>query len=116
MVFLSMYLVANAKIMRKIGRSVARARRTEAIQMVQTPELKPCPFCGGNAELKSARIYVEDGWFVRCIMCRIRTKVVIINHPSLRGTGELDESTRYTSDQAARIAANTWNRRVGEGA
>ncbi len=80
------------------------------------PRLRPCPFCGGEAELKSANIYVDAGWFARCTMCRNRTMVVIVDHPSLRGTGELDESTRYTSEQAAQIAAGKWNRRIGEGA
>ena len=35
-------------------------------------EVKPCPFCGGAAELKSA-IYGGDTFFVVCHACEIRT-------------------------------------------
>ena len=49
-------------------------------------ELKPCPFCGGEAE----RIECLSGVFVQCHKCRVSTSV-----SSSRG-----------------VATRTWNRRV----
>lgn len=74
-------------------------------------DLKPCPFCGSTAELRAARSYVSDGWRVWCTKCRIGTTPVWIDHPLLTSKG-LDESTRYTREQAAGIAVGMWNRRA----
>lgn len=73
--------------------------------------LKPCPFCGGRAGRIERRTYVTTGWQVQCTACRCATPPVWINSPVSFGDG-VDESTRYTSDQAAQIAADKWNRRA----
>lgn len=75
------------------------------------PTLKPCPFCGGEAELKEARSYVTNGWRIMCKKCRIGTLPVWIDLPLLTGKG-LDESTRYTSEQVVAITVEKWNRRI----
>ena len=78
-------------------------------------ELKPCPFCGGEAELKSGRVYIAPIVFCRCRKCLARTEVVYIDHPRIDvNTGRVDESTRYTEWQAKKRAIEAWNRRAGE--
>lgn len=40
-------------------------------------ELKLCPFCGGNAELRSKQVnYYSGGWSYRvcCVNCGVSTK------------------------------------------
>ena len=77
--------------------------------------LRACPFCGGPAELVECRVYRATGWRVKCVKCKVSTEGVYINLPKTKpgACGPfLDESTRYTSDQAAQIAVNTWNRRT----
>lgn len=78
-------------------------------------ELKPCPFCGGEAELRHGNLYVDRVVLVRCTKCHARTDFVWIDHPSIKAsTGKLDESTRYTEQQAIDKATEAWNRRAGE--
>lgn len=77
--------------------------------------LKPCPCCGAAAQLREVRAYVYSGWQVKCIQCKLATPGFYINLPATKpgACGPfLDETTRYTSDQAAELAARTWNRRV----
>lgn len=79
--------------------------------MINMNDLKPCPFCEGEAELKEARTYGTTGWRVMCKDCRIGTLPVWINLPIVMGSGKVDEATRYTSDQAKQIVIEKWNRR-----
>lgn len=83
---------------------------------MKNPDLKPCPFCGGEAEMKMGNVYCDKCYFVKCTICRCKTQFVIIDHPNITYTGDLDESTRYTSVQAAKIAADLWNRRADNAA
>lgn len=76
----------------------------------QNQELLSCPFCGGKAELKPVRVYSNDGWRVVCTGCKVRTLPVLVDWPSLR-QGGLDETTRYTDEEARRLSVRTWNRR-----
>lgn len=63
------------------------------------PELKPCPFCGGEATMKSTiTLFPNNGKevvFVECINGCAMGKIV-------------PESVKYC---AAQIAAQNWNRR-----
>jgi hypothetical protein len=74
-------------------------------------ELKPCPFCGGGAKIKPGRVYYDDCVRVHCPECGCATKPVLIGRPQLTVNG-VDESTRYTEEQAANKVAEIWNRRV----
>lgn len=78
-------------------------------------ELKPCPFCGGEAEIAYGNIYISRVVSVRCTKCRAKTNFVWIDHPNMSYTGGLDESTRYTEQQAENRAIEAWNRRAGDG-
>lgn len=42
--------------------------------MSRETELKPCPFCGGKAELHYQPVITDKGVCVRCTECRARSK------------------------------------------
>lgn len=77
-------------------------------------ELKPCPFCGAPAELKEVRNYRTTGWRVHCSAGCASSTPVWVDLPAVGGDGQIDSSTWHTSDQAAKLAIDTWNRRKGE--
>lgn len=79
-------------------------------------ELKKCPFCGGEAKIKKTHVYLDEARRVGCSVCHMTTAPVLIDHPAYteRSAGELDESTRYTAEQAERIAAKLWNKRISQ--
>lgn len=72
--------------------------------------LKPCPFCGGEAELRDGNIYMTATKIITCKRCHVRTLPVQIDCPSMTDSG-IDESTRYTAEQAEQKAIELWNRR-----
>ena len=77
-------------------------------------ELKPCPFCGGKAIVKEGYVYADKCMRARCENGCVATKPIMINHPSYtqKSFPKLDESTRYTAEQAAQVAAELWNART----
>lgn len=74
-------------------------------------ELKRCPCCSGEAEFRNARFFIDKGIYVKCKVCGLRTEVIPVDHPVLKYDGGLDESTRYTEEQAVEKSAEIWNRR-----
>lgn len=74
-------------------------------------QLKPCPFCGGCAEFVRKQIYLDHGYRVDCTQCGVKGSLFLVNHPKLKYDG-LDESTRYTEEQAKQKAIEAWNRRA----
>ena len=78
---------------------------------MKTIELKRCPFCGGEAELKEGKVYIDRCIRARCKNGCVSSKPILIDHPRVTTDG-LDESTRYTEEQAKQEAAKMWNRRV----
>jgi len=74
-------------------------------------DLKPCPFCGGEAESRKTNLYMDKAYIVECKCCHGRTEFIVADHPRLTPSG-LDESTRYMEEQAQQRAISLWNRRV----
>lgn len=74
--------------------------------------LKNCPFCGGEAEIKKTHVLLDEARRVRCTVCNASTSPALINHPKMGGGGKLDESTRYTAEQAEAKVAELWNTRI----
>ena len=77
-------------------------------------ELKPCPFCGGEGEVSDVISFRRDGKTIKCTKCGARSKYVFIDSPILDYTG-LNESTRYTEEQAVQIVTDLWNSRAEDG-
>lgn len=66
-------------------------------------ELKPCPFCGGEALLyhQSSKYTDYDGDYAYCMKCGCRTKLF----ECFNGTGKTHTDTEIE-------AMNAWNRRA----
>ena len=64
--------------------------------MSEEIKLKPCPFCGGKAELASDVFDGRRVWFVRCLWSG--------------GGVSVESFDRDTPQEAAKL----WNRRAGE--
>ena len=60
-------------------------------------ELKPCPFCGGQAKLKHYKLRNNDWWYVACEGCNI------VLDPLFFNVGQTKEEV-----------IEKWNRRAGE--
>ena len=61
-------------------------------------ELKPCPFCGHEAEISLGRLDGKATSYVECKRCAARGEFFFVSH-------------KYASDDKA---IKAWNRRVGE--
>lgn len=108
-----------------------------------TIKLKPCPFCGSEAEMdvKYNSTYRYEGYWIqgKCLMCGAKSKVFFTKEPRVEvGDDELEEVIRmrkekdteglkiyherreekryqliYESD-AMKRAIQAWNTRIGE--
>ena len=72
-------------------------------------KLKPCPFCGGEAELKKLGVICDEGYAVVCKECKARTKLTFIEKPGK--DAKLDSFRRIAKAKLIR----QWNMRAGEG-
>lgn len=83
-------------------------------------KLKPCPFCGGEAKIRERPAFLDESLLIVCTKCGTRQPAILIDHQKIKpeigpdGACLLDESTRYNRAQAARVAAEKWNRRIYE--
>lgn len=71
-------------------------------------KLKPCPFCGCEAELHRSKVYLDDAVQIHCKKCGVYTPKRLINHLAYRGGEEI-----YVTEQMAIThACYDWNRRA----
>ena len=75
--------------------------------MSEEIKLKPCPFCGGEAEVKKLGVICDEGYAVVCKECKARTKMTFIE----KADRPVDILLRRTVAKVT-IAAR-WNRRAG---
>lgn len=61
-------------------------------------KLKPCPFCGGKAEIKRYVGFAFEQAYVECTSCEVQTKMI-------------DPSLKYCANDKA---AELWNNREEE--
>ena len=73
-------------------------------------ELKPCPFCGGEAEIHSQPIYTSDGVCVRCTEYHARSRFFPCDCDYLFYHGE--KNVFISKERATNDAINLWNRRA----
>lgn len=78
-------------------------------------DLKPCPFCGGKADIKHGTIFMDETYMVRCETCFCMTNRFFVNNASLLPDGKPNPKTKYTALQAINKAVESWNRRADDG-
>lgn len=71
-------------------------------------ELKPCPFCGGEAEVKKTKIYYDDAVQIHCTECNVHTTALPFNCKMY-----FDGKNGYMTEQTAiERTVKKWNRRA----
>lgn len=70
-------------------------------------ELKPCPFCGGEATTKEQNIYVYEAIFVHCKNCNARVMEYFSDAPNMKGV-------ILGREKATEKAIEAWNRRADD--
>ena len=71
-------------------------------------ELKPCPFCGGRAEIKRGKIYLDDYVQVHCTKCGASIPKTLIDHLAYI----CGKYVRFSEENAIKKTTNDWNRRA----
>lgn len=81
---------------------------------MENPELLPCPFCGGQAELH-VRIpdYGLTGAYVECCQCHARSRLGCVTKAIELPNGTLwTPATPDSIKYGKAVAVNGWNRRA----
>ena len=74
-------------------------------------KLKPCPFCGGDADIKNISKSAKPHWCVICCSCGSRGREV--SHGS---SARVKDKKRlaYFEEEARQWAIGAWNRRSSD--
>ena len=75
---------------------------------MQETELKPCPFCGGKAEIRRCRVYLDDALQAHCTQCSVSMPKEPINHLLYTEGKEI----YVTEEMAIERTTKRWNRRA----
>lgn len=73
-----------------------------------TDKLKPCPFCGGEAEIKKCKANYIDCVQAHCTKCGVSMPKVPINHQMYT----CGKTVTLSEEKAMQKTANEWNRRA----
>jgi Lar family restriction alleviation protein len=73
-------------------------------------ELKPCPFCGGEAKIHYQPIYMDNGVCIVCTECNARSKFLPCDCTYQYYHGE--ENVFISKEQATRDVTTLWNTRT----
>ena len=76
-------------------------------------ELKPCPFCGGQAEIKPNAIYTGKGLCVHCKDCNVHTITILCECTYNQYEGKTN--VYVTKEIAREHVTKIWNRRADNG-
>ena len=68
-------------------------------------ELKPCPFCGGEAALREQPIYIYKAIYAHCTCCKARVMESFTDAPNIDGA-------TLGREKATEKAIEAWNRRT----
>lgn len=74
--------------------------------MSEAINLKSCPFCGGEAEMKKLGIICDEGYGVVCSKCKARTTLFFVS--------KADAEPEVLRERTMKLAADKWNTRAGE--
>lgn len=76
------------------------------------PQLKPCPFCGGRAELETGDTMLRWRAYIHCTKCGSIGRIVFEGN----AVAFVNTPSKYISkDDALEKAMSSWNQRAEEG-
>ena len=94
-----------------VWQDVYRIHGEQKLLIMNIPELKPCPFCGGEGQICDRTVFYDHAKIIRCKRCDAMTRMVMMEHPLTEEKGTI-KIEKYTEEQAVIKVAELWNMRV----